>query len=80
MGVRASMSAVSEASREPSVRRRIADADWNRVGEDLDEQGFAVIPGLLVAKECGSVSSLYLDDARFRSHISEDSGAVQFAF
>lgn len=69
MSVRAAMSAMSEASSEISVRRRIETADWNRVGEDLDAQGFAVIGNLLGANECGSMSSLYVDDARFRSHI-----------
>ena len=69
MSVRAAISAMSEASPEISVRRRIATEDWNRVGEDLDAQGFAVIRSLLDANDCGSVSSLYVDDARFRSHI-----------
>jgi uncharacterized protein len=55
----------------PATRRRSgpAAADWERIGTDLDAQGFAVIPGLLGARECRSVSSLYPDDAHFRSRI-----------
>jgi hypothetical protein len=33
--------------------RRIASAEWQRVGDDLDAQGFAVIAGLLGAEACG---------------------------
>ena len=51
------------------MQRRVAAADWDRVAADLDAQGFAVVQGLLGARDCRSVSSLYPDDARFRSHI-----------
>jgi uncharacterized protein len=57
------------AAPETTVQRRVAAADWDRVAADLDAQGFAVIQGLLGARDCRSVSSLYPDDARFRSHI-----------
>ena len=49
--------------------RRIAAAEWQRVGDDLDAQGFAVIEDLLGAEACGGVAGLYPDDARFRSRI-----------
>jgi hypothetical protein len=52
-----------------SVRRRIAAADWDRVGSDLDARGFAAIERLLGAGECRSLASLYPDDTRFRSRI-----------
>ena len=54
---------------ERTMQRRVAAVDWDRVAADLDAQGFAVVPGLLSARECRSVSSLYPVDARFRSHI-----------
>jgi hypothetical protein len=54
---------------EKAVQRRVAAADWDRVAADLDAQGFAVLQALLSAKDCRTVSSLYPDDARFRSHI-----------
>ena len=52
-----------------SEQRRVAAADWDRVSDDLDAQGFAVIPGLLGARDCRSLSGLYPDDAHFRSRI-----------
>jgi hypothetical protein len=52
---------------ERTVQRRVAAADWDRVAADLDAQGFAVIQGLLGARDCRSTSSLYPDDARFRA-------------
>jgi hypothetical protein len=50
-------------------RQRLAAVDWDRVGADLDAQGYAVIEGLLGARECRSVSALYPHEAAFRSHI-----------
>jgi uncharacterized protein len=61
--------AATPARAEKSVQRRVVTADWDRVGADLDAQGFAVLPALLGAKDCRMVSSLYPDEARFRSHI-----------
>ena len=52
-----------------SVEHRVAAVEWGRVRQDLDEQGFAVVPGLLSTESCRAVSSLYPDDARFRSRI-----------
>jgi hypothetical protein len=44
--------------------------DWPAVSSDLDAQGWAVMPNLLSAKECGSVASLYRQDEGFRSKIN----------
>jgi hypothetical protein len=57
------------ASPEANAQRRTAAVAWDRVSADLDAQGFAVVRGLLGAKDCRSIASLYPDDARFRSHI-----------
>jgi uncharacterized protein len=43
--------------------------DWGAVEAALDGQGFAAIPPILTAHECGWLASLYSDDARFRSRI-----------
>ena len=48
---------------------REAMVDWQRIGADLDAQGFAVIPGLLEAEECRALSRLYPADEQFRSRI-----------
>jgi hypothetical protein len=57
------------SSEATGVPRRVVAQDWNRVGADLNEQGYAVMPGLLGTDECRALSSLYPDDARFRSRI-----------
>jgi hypothetical protein len=43
--------------------------DWNQLEADLDEQGCAVIQGVLSAEECRAISTLYPDDGRFRSRV-----------
>ncbi len=48
---------------------RVAAIDWARVGDDLDEQGAAVIPGLLTQAECESLAALYSADTLFRSRV-----------
>jgi len=42
---------------------------WARVEEELDEQGWSILPGLLARAECEELASLYDDDARFRSTV-----------
>lgn len=43
--------------------------DWERVGEELDAFGCAVIPGLLAAKDCEAAAALYERPALFRSRV-----------
>lgn len=43
--------------------------DWNPLEADLDQQGRAVIKGVLSPEECRSLSALYPDDNRFRSRV-----------
>ena len=43
--------------------------DWERVSQDLDEQGSAVIERLLSPEECRRIAALYPEDGLFRSHI-----------
>jgi hypothetical protein len=60
---------MSTASQSQEVRSRIAAIDWSAVSADLDAQGWAVMPKLLSANECGSVAARYDQDAEFRTHI-----------
>ena len=60
---------MSTASQSQEVRSRIAAIDWSAVSADLDAQGWAVMPKLLSANECGSVAARYDQEAEFRSHI-----------
>jgi hypothetical protein len=52
-----------------AVDRRIDAADWARIGEELDAQGFAVLEGLLDAAQCRGAAGLYEEDGHFRSRI-----------
>ena len=44
-------------------------ADWAGIIATLDAKGFAVMPKLLVPKECAKIAGLYPEDTRFRSRI-----------
>jgi uncharacterized protein len=41
--------------------------DWESIGKSLNDQGSAVLPGVLSSEECRSLASLYSDDGLFRS-------------
>lgn len=43
--------------------------DWERVGEQLDAFGCAVLPGLLAPQECAAAAALYDRPALFRSRV-----------
>ena len=44
--------------------------DWREAGRSLDEQGWAVLPGLLGSEACRVASSLWEEEARFRSRVA----------
>lgn len=43
--------------------------DWQRIGADLDTQGWALTGPLLTPEECAETAALYNDDPRFRSRV-----------
>jgi hypothetical protein len=47
----------------------MAEQDWPRIAGELDEQGWAVLPGLMADAACEGVSALYDRDETFRSRI-----------
>jgi uncharacterized protein len=53
----------------PTIGERIANLDWSRLGERLDEDGHAVIERLLDASECASVACAYEDPGRYRNRV-----------
>jgi hypothetical protein len=61
----------SEASRPPSerIRRRIGGYPWRELGRELDQRGYARLPGLLSPEECREIAALYPQSARFRSTV-----------
>jgi hypothetical protein len=52
-----------------SIAERVSAADWQRVSQDLDEQGSAVAEHLLTPAECHDIAGLYPNDDLFRSRI-----------
>jgi len=52
-----------------AIDERIAAVDWDKVRENLDRQGWAVLPGLLAEPECDATSALYGPGDLFRSHV-----------
>jgi len=47
----------------------LAALDWQDISSSLNEEGWAVIPGLLNEAACQSLSTLYDNDAGFRSRV-----------
>jgi hypothetical protein len=45
------------------------EQDISRIAAELDEQGWAVLPGLLTASDCDAVMALYDRDDGFRSKV-----------
>jgi hypothetical protein len=51
------------------IEARVAEIDWPRLAEALDEEGHARLPALLTAPECRELSGLYGDAERFRKRV-----------
>src|SRR2546427_1297763 len=45
------------------------DVDWGQALTQLDERGFALIPGVLGGKTCEAIAAGYADNGQFRSRI-----------
>jgi len=43
--------------------------DWARIPAELDEQGWAVLPGLLGSEDCSLMAALYDQEEGFRSRV-----------
>ena len=52
-----------------TLAERIAAVDWTRVTGELDEQGAALIAGLMSGDECRSIAALFPRDEVFRSRV-----------
>ena len=53
---------------QPAVARAEA-LDWQSIGQGLDEQGSAMLPGVLSPQECRALAGLYPEDDLFRSRV-----------
>jgi uncharacterized protein len=52
-----------------SIQKRIDALDWGDAEHSLFARGYAVTAAVLTPAECNSISALYNDESRFRSHI-----------
>ncbi len=52
-----------------STEERVKALDWERISQDLDAHGCAVLERLLTPDQCRSLAELYPEDKLFRSHI-----------
>jgi uncharacterized protein len=52
-----------------AMEERLRAIDWERVSQDLDAEGYALIPGLLTADECAKLAALYSRNELFRSRL-----------
>ena len=57
------------ASLNTAVADRVSSLDWQRLSNDLDAQGCAVIENLLSEQECCALARLYTLDGLFRSRV-----------
>jgi uncharacterized protein len=57
------------ARRLPPIEPRVAALEWDRIGSQLADLGYATTGPLLTTAECSLLASSYDDDARFRSRI-----------
>jgi uncharacterized protein len=48
---------------------KVRTLDWERVSQDLDAQGSAVIEAILSPEECQALAGLYMKDDIFRSRV-----------
>ena len=51
------------------IRARVHDINWDRVSQDLDAKGSAVLEHLLPPEECRHLAALYTQDDLFRSRV-----------
>src|ERR1700689_5856393 len=48
---------------------RVNALDWRLIDKNLDEQGSALLPGVLSTRECPALAALYPSDSLFRSRV-----------
>lgn len=54
---------------ERSIRERVGRFDFEGVAAALDENGYALLPRLLMARECDATRALYRDESLFRKRV-----------
>ena len=52
-----------------SIRERVQSVAWDRIGESLGNEGFAVLPAFLAQDECTELAAKFGTPEHFRSHV-----------
>lgn len=52
-----------------NLHKRVAAYDWDAIATSLDQEGWAVLPGLLDGGECDAMAGLYGPTDAFRSQV-----------
>jgi hypothetical protein len=60
---------VSPIASSKNIAEQVKAIDWERVSQDLDAQGSAIIEHLLSPGECRAIAGLYPEDGIFRSRV-----------
>ncbi|SDK99924.1 hypothetical protein SAMN05661010_00715 [Modicisalibacter muralis] len=58
-----------QAGLDAALADRVGSLDWQRLSNDLDNYGCAVIEKLLTAQECDALAGLYAKEELFRSRV-----------
>jgi hypothetical protein len=67
---RTSVAEKSEILQDPTdAVSRIEKLDWQQITKELNEQGNAMLMGVLTPEECGALAGLYQDESGFRSRV-----------
>lgn len=48
---------------------RFEPLNWPCIAQELDTEGYAILPALLAAKECEALTNLYAEDEQFHSRV-----------
>lgn len=63
------MTQVGPGTNAPPIAARVAALEWPKIAAALDQDGAAILPGILEAEECAALAADYSNEAMFRSRI-----------
>ncbi len=51
------------------IQQRIDRLNWNKAADDMNNMGYAILPGVLSAGECDAFISQYDDESLYRKKV-----------
>jgi hypothetical protein len=67
--MRAQTQAVTAIASRKNAAERVEALAWERISQDLDAHGCAMVEGLLTPEDCDALAGLYPEDSLFRSRV-----------